>query len=86
MIQINKRWAIRKSKMALCLCQSQKRHGEIIWIDRYFFSKVADALEKLVDMAILRGIEKGSWEDVVSEVKQTRAEISHVREALNGLT
>ena len=85
MIQINKRWAIRKSKMAICLSKSIKVQGEVKWIDQYYFSDIPAALDKLVDIAVLKGLDRGSWQAVVDEVKAARAEISNVRTALKGL-
>ena len=58
--------------------------GEKEWRDMWFFNDVPTALEKLVDMAVLRGLDKGTWKDVISEVQATRAEISAVKELLKG--
>lgn len=85
MIQINKRWGIRTSGTnAVSLCKSIMVKGEKRWNDEYYFANIPQALNKLVDMAVMRGLDKGSWDAVISELEQTRAEISAVREALKG--
>lgn len=82
MIQINKRWAVKRSKMAVSLCKSYKVKGELEWREMYFFSNIPQALEKLVDMAVLRGLDKGSWKDVITEVQAVRADILAVQRQL----
>lgn len=68
--------------MAICLAKSFKVKGEVEWRDQYFFSDVPAAIDKLVDIAVLRGLDKGSWQAVVDEIKAARADISAIREQL----
>lgn len=85
MIQINRRWAIKRSKMAVSLCKSLKVKGKIEWREQYYYSDVPAAMEKLIDIAVLRGIDKGSWQAVVDEINAVRADISAIKESLKGI-
>lgn len=84
MIQINKRYGIRRSKMCVSICKSFMVKGNKEWRDMWFFTDVPAALEKFIDMAVLRGLDKGSWTDVINEVKAARAEITAIKEILKG--
>ena len=84
MIQINKRWGIRTGNMSVCLCKSFMVKGEKEWRDMYHYADINQALERLIDFAIMRGIDQGSWESVIAEVRQTRGEIEAIKKILKG--
>lgn len=84
MIQINKKWGVKRSKYCVSLCKSFMVKGEKEWRDMFFYNDIPAALEKLVDMSVLRGLDQGSWESVISELQAVRGEISAVRGLLKG--
>jgi len=82
MIQINKRYAIKPNKSAVALCKSYMVKGKKEWREVGYYNDIPGALDKLSHLAVLRGIDQGSWEAVISELEQLRVEISAIRDAL----
>jgi predicted nucleic acid-binding OB-fold protein len=84
MIQINRSYGIRTgvANTSITLCKSHEKKGEIIWIDIAYFNDLYQALDKLVNLAVLKGIDRGSWRAVVEEVAKARRDINDIKEKL----
>ena len=76
MIQLNDDMAIKADNRNFSVCFRRKKHGKEVWTPEFYFTDLDHLLNKLVNLAIARGINEGSWEAVRNRVDETKAMIS----------
>jgi hypothetical protein len=73
MIQLNGDMAIKADKRSFSICFRRNKHGKEVWASEFYFTDLDHLLSKLVNLAIARGIDEGSWEAVRRRVDETKA-------------
>ena len=85
MIQITANYAIDANMSCFTICKKGKRKGKTSWEPEFYFTSLEHVFQKLISLAVARGIEKGSWEHVWREVSETNKLIKEKMAVLTSL-
>lgn len=85
MIELTKNYAISADTRCFTICRRRTKKGKSIWEAEFYFTSLEHVFEKLVTLAIVKGIQKGSWEDVLKEVIETKQMIREKMALLTSL-
>lgn len=85
MIQITDQYAVKADTSCFTICRKGKRKGKATWEPEFYFTSLEHVFQKFISLAVAKGIEKCSWEDVWREVSETKALIKEKMAVLTSL-
>ena len=85
MIIISKEYALKADQRCFTICKKGKREGKASWEPEFYFTDLNHVFQKLISLAIVKGVNKGSWDEVKKEVKKTREMIESKMDILTSI-
>jgi len=75
MIKINDDLAVKANKRSFNLCVPVKKGGKLVWQQTYFFTDLNQLFKKVINLALAKGIQDGSWETVAKRLEEVKKDI-----------
>jgi hypothetical protein len=76
MIQITEDIGIRADRRCFSLCFRRQKKGKEVWEAESYFSDLDHLFRKLINLAVVAGVNEGSWEAVSKDNAEMKAAIS----------
>ena len=85
MIKITDNYAVKADTRCFTICKKGIRKGKATWEPEFYFTSLEHVFQKLISLAMVEGIQKGSWQDVAKEVFETKTLIKDKMDILTSI-